>query len=194
MFSRYLLVKGNKATTEVEKSTTKIPSVEIDPAHPVTLSGQQAHIPQSSYRLEKLLASRRSEYIDDDPDDEDIAIFEAVDIQSGSSPTKSADAHAYVQSDCPPKKANNDWKHNAKWVNDNTGNLMPPPSESTPSAAMAVQRELRAMLKEQEAATCLKELGWYMAPELIGDNLFQWIVELHSLDKELPIAKDMQSK
>lgn len=38
---------------------------------------------------------------------------------------------------------------------------------------MAVQRELRAMLKEQQSAKRLEDLGWYMPESLMSDNLFQ---------------------
>ncbi|KAJ7753671.1 hypothetical protein DFH07DRAFT_868677 [Mycena maculata] len=93
----------------------------------------------------------------------------------------------------PPK---DDWKHDAAYVQRTVDLLMPPPIDSSPSATMAVQRELKTMLKEQEkamkSAGGLKELGWYMPPEVMGDNLFQWIVEMHSFDETLPIAKDMK--
>ena len=170
------------------KNASKTPLVKLDPAHPATLSNKPANIPQPLYYLEKLLAARSSEYVEEDPDDEDVAIFEAIDVQIQSQPLPKA------LDGVPPQKAKNDWKHNAKWVKDSIEHLMPPPLDSTPSATMAVQRELRAMLKEQEGARSLAELGWYMPPELVGDNLFQWIVELHSFDKELPISKDMKSK
>jgi len=49
-------------------------------------------------------------------------------------------------------------------------------------------------LREQDHAKSLSELGWYMPPEFIGDNLFQWIVELHSFEKDLPIAKDLKAR
>jgi len=71
---------------------------------------------------------------------------------------------------------------------------MPPPVQSSPSASIAIQRELQSMLKEQESAPILKDLGWYMPPDLVGDNLYQWFVEMHSLDPSLPIAKDMKAK
>jgi len=71
---------------------------------------------------------------------------------------------------------------------------MPAPIDSTSMATMSLQRELNAMLKEQECAKSLRELGWYMPPEFIEDNLYQWIVELHSFDKDLPIAKDLTQK
>ena len=94
--------------------------------------------------------------------------------------------------------------------------LLPPPTDSTTHAALTLQRELRAMLREQEKAeksNCLKELGWYIPFELMGDNLFRWMLEylvfqsrrlqrslmlclglyarLHSVDPALPIAQDM---
>ncbi|KAF8190600.1 hypothetical protein K438DRAFT_1831354 [Mycena galopus ATCC 62051] len=101
---------------------------------------------------------------------------------SGSAPPKG-----------PPK---DDWKHDAEYVRRTVELLMPPPIDSSPSATMAVQRELKTMLKEQEKASTsaggLKELGWYMPQEFVGDNLFQWIVEMHSFDETLPIAKDLK--
>ena len=50
------------------------------------------------------------------------------------------------------------------------------------------------MLREQEHARALNELGWYLPLDFVGDNLFQWIVELHSFDPDLPVAKDMVSR
>jgi len=50
------------------------------------------------------------------------------------------------------------------------------------------------MVKEQDAAASLKELGWYMPSEFNEDNLFQWIVEMHSFDPDLPIARDLAAK
>ncbi len=84
---------------------------------------------------------------------------------------------------------------------------MPPPLEASTAATTAIQRELRAMLKEQAVASRrpggLHELGWFL-PNLgedddnggggIMDNLFQWIVELHSFDESLPLTEQMKSK
>ncbi|KAF7320888.1 UBIQUITIN-CONJUGAT-2 domain-containing protein [Mycena chlorophos] len=112
-------------------------------------------------------------------------------IASAFKPGKSSTATAAPKG--PPK---DDWKHDPEYVRKTVDLLMPPPFESTPSATMAVQRELKAMLKEQEAALKssggLKELGWYMPEEFMGDNLFQWIVEMHSFDPDIPIAKDLK--
>ena len=71
---------------------------------------------------------------------------------------------------------------------------IPPPIESSTSATSALQRELKMMLREQRAAKSLRELGWYMPEDLMGDNLYQWIVELHTFDKDIPVAKDMEAQ
>ncbi|KAJ3515034.1 hypothetical protein NM208_g15011 [Fusarium decemcellulare] len=41
-----------------------------------------------------------------------------------------------------------------------------------------------------QSGTDLASLGWYIDFEKL-DNLFHWIVELHSFDKNLPLAQDM---
>lgn len=46
-------------------------------------------------------------------------------------------------------------------------------------------------LQKVHATTPLHELGWHIDFDNI-ENLFQWIVELHSFDPELPLAKDMK--
>lgn len=94
----------------------------------------------------------------------------------------------------PIQRPKDDWKHDSAYVERAVANLMLPPFESSGGASMALQKELKAMLREQDTAKSLKELGWYMPPDLIGDNLYQWIVELHSFDPDIPIAKDLKAK
>lgn len=69
--------------------------------------------------------------------------------------------------------------------------LLGPPSYATPTATRTLQRELNNTLRVQEDPP--HELGWYIDPDLIT-NVYQWIVELHSFDDQLPLAKDMKSK
>ncbi|TFK51185.1 hypothetical protein OE88DRAFT_1658981 [Heliocybe sulcata] len=199
---RYLLVKGRtdidaltdpgaEIRQEIDKS---IPLVRLDPAHPLTMNRSPIQIPDPSYKIEKLLAQRKQEVSEHDYDDDDNALFVT------SEPLQTYDIDAMdVDTDVGPSnfqssKAIDDWKHNPDWVAASVAHLMPPPSEASPMATVALQRELKAVLKEQDSASSLRELGWYMPPELIGDNLFQWIVELHSFDKDLPIARDMAAK
>ena len=70
--------------------------------------------------------------------------------------------------------------------------LLQPPSYATSMATKALQRELTATLKVQDTHP-LHELGWYIDRELIN-NVYQWIVELHTFESHLPLAKDMKSK
>ncbi|KAM0276698.1 hypothetical protein ACHAQH_006466 [Verticillium albo-atrum] len=68
---------------------------------------------------------------------------------------------------------------------------LPAPTWATDSGRKALGRELKKLQKVQ-ATTPLHELGWYVDFDNI-DNLFHWIVELHSFDPKLPLAQDMQS-
>ncbi|KAI0147740.1 hypothetical protein GGR57DRAFT_505343 [Xylariaceae sp. FL1272] len=64
------------------------------------------------------------------------------------------------------------------------------PSYATNQAQKTIQQELKKLQQVQES-TPLHILGWYMDFEQIN-NMFQWIVELHSFDPSLPLAKDMK--
>ncbi|KAL4907254.1 hypothetical protein BDW74DRAFT_166737 [Aspergillus multicolor] len=68
--------------------------------------------------------------------------------------------------------------------------LLGEPSYATPRATRTLQKVLRQALQMQEEQP-LQELGWYINGNLI-DNVYQWIVELHSFDKNLAIAKDLE--
>ncbi|KAI1456186.1 hypothetical protein F4805DRAFT_459036 [Annulohypoxylon moriforme] len=65
-----------------------------------------------------------------------------------------------------------------------------PPSYATNAAQRALGHEVKKLEKTQ-SSTPLHLLGWYIDFERLN-NLFQWIVELHSFDSELPLAKDMK--
>lgn len=69
--------------------------------------------------------------------------------------------------------------------------LMAPPSYATSAATRHLQRELKTVLGLQEEAP-LHELGWYIDQRFV-ENVYQWIVELHSFDKDIPLAKDMKN-
>ncbi|KAI2632101.1 hypothetical protein GGR54DRAFT_18026 [Hypoxylon sp. NC1633] len=65
-----------------------------------------------------------------------------------------------------------------------------PPSYATEMAQKALGQEIKKLVKTQ-STTPLHELGWFIDFERIS-NMFQWIVELHSFDPSLPLAKDMK--
>lgn len=70
--------------------------------------------------------------------------------------------------------------------------IMLPPKHATSAASKTLQRELANTLQIQNTHPA-HELGWYIDPNLVN-NVYQWIVELHSFEPELPIAKDMKDK
>ena len=198
---------GNEVSTEaVSKTQSKIPFVQLDPKHQTYVGQKAIQIPDPAFQVESLLAARKADYVHEEPDEEDLAIFQ-LDLSKSSQSVQQKeyfddddddDYSVPVASSSKNKtrveKPKDDWKHNAEWVVSILRNLMPPPMQSSPSASVAIQRELKSMLKEQDLAPNLRDLGWYMPPDLIGDNLYQWFVEMHSLDPELPIAKDMKDK
>jgi ubiquitin-conjugating enzyme E2 Q len=193
-----------KETGKKEKS--KIPFVKLDPRHQTTVNQKLIQIPDPAFRVESLLAARKADYVHEDLDEEDLAIFQvdpSKSSQSGQHNECDYDddddyfmpvASSSTKNKSRGERPKGDWKHNAEWVVTVLKNLMPPPIQSSPSASVSIQRELKSMLKEQELAPNLRDLGWYMPPDLIGDNLYQWFVEMHSFDPELPIAKDMKDK
>jgi ubiquitin-conjugating enzyme E2 Q len=77
-------------------------------------------------------------------------------------------------------------------VDYNTLDILQPPSNASMVASKTLQRDLKALLTTQNE-TPGHELGWYIDPELVS-NVYQWIIEMHSFDPELPLAQDMKSK
>ncbi|PYH93139.1 hypothetical protein BO71DRAFT_355965 [Aspergillus ellipticus CBS 707.79] len=68
--------------------------------------------------------------------------------------------------------------------------LLGPPSYATTQATKCLQRHLRETMKVQDREP-LHELGWYVDPTLIS-TVYQWVVELHSFDPSLPLARDLK--
>ncbi|KAI2624691.1 hypothetical protein GGS26DRAFT_600222 [Hypomontagnella submonticulosa] len=64
------------------------------------------------------------------------------------------------------------------------------PSYENNAALKTLGQEIKKLQKVQ-ATTPLHQLGWYIDFDKIS-NMFQWIVELHSFDSDLPLAQDMK--
>ena len=209
-------MRGGNATPETPSVDVKgknvpgrdvngtVPFVRLDPQHQTTVGGKVIEIPDPAYQVETLLSARKADYVHQELDKEDMAIFELDVSKASASQTNHYDPDGdddYIVTAAPvpskgktKPKPKDDWKSDSERLANVVENLMLPPFQSSPSASMAIQRELKAMLREQEAAPSLRDLGWYIPPELIGDNLYQWIVELHSLDHDLPLTKDMKAQ
>lgn len=67
---------------------------------------------------------------------------------------------------------------------------LPVPEWANSNSTKRLASDIKHMQKVQ-ASTPLHELGWYIDFDKV-DNMFQWIVELHSFDPSLPLAQDMK--
>ncbi|KAG6360734.1 hypothetical protein INS49_011800 [Diaporthe citri] len=67
---------------------------------------------------------------------------------------------------------------------------LPMPGWADGNSTKTLAGEIKHMQKVQ-ASTPLHELGWYIDFDSM-ENMFQWIVEFHSFDPELPLAKEMK--
>ncbi|KAH7083215.1 hypothetical protein BKA63DRAFT_146596 [Paraphoma chrysanthemicola] len=66
------------------------------------------------------------------------------------------------------------------------------PAWAANSATKRLMNDFRDLIKVQNS-TPPHELGWHIDEDKV-ENMYQWIVELHSFDPTLPLAKDMKSK
>jgi ubiquitin-conjugating enzyme E2 Q len=176
IFCRYLLVSSGSIQQVVEEDGIKTSYLKHDPAHPITLNNKAIQIPLRINNLEAQLEKYKKLYRDPPYDDEDKAVFD----------------YAENVEPPPPPPPKDDWIHNPKWVEPTDYQLLPPPVQASTQATLALQKELRTIINEQNKAHSKRDLGYYISPELMGDNLFQWMVELHSFDPSLPLAKDMK--
>lgn len=64
------------------------------------------------------------------------------------------------------------------------------PKWADASSSKRLAADIKMMQKVQKT-TPLHELGWYIDFSNI-ENMFQWIVELHTFDPDLPLARDMK--
>jgi ubiquitin-conjugating enzyme E2 Q len=146
--------------------------------------------------------------IDDDDDaasiatlDEDRAIFEDDDFYEISLPTPSS-----VKEDKGKSKLSG-------FANKLFGSLVPAkpltdyvpgtldyktlpmlemPAWATSSATRCLMRDFKNLIQVQNS-TPAHELGWHIDEDKM-ENMYQWIVELHSFDSKLPLAQDMKKK
>lgn len=68
--------------------------------------------------------------------------------------------------------------------------MLAQPAWATPSATRRLMQDFQAVV-EIQSKTPLHELGWHIDEDQI-ENMYQWIVELHSFDSTLPLASDMR--
>ena len=75
--------------------------------------------------------------------------------------------------------------------------MLPPPLYATSTATHRITKDLQALIKTQEKHKSNPQgLGWYFHSEYfeVTNNLYQWIVEIHSFPLRLPLAVDMVAR
>ncbi|KAF1977629.1 hypothetical protein BU23DRAFT_527166 [Bimuria novae-zelandiae CBS 107.79] len=70
--------------------------------------------------------------------------------------------------------------------------MLEQPAWATPSATRRLMQDFKAVIDIQKQ-TPAHELGWHIDEDKI-ENMYQWIIELHSFDPTLPLAQDMKKK
>ncbi|KAI0970763.1 hypothetical protein F4678DRAFT_472786 [Xylaria arbuscula] len=197
---RYLFVKpmfdsmiqtGKKRTV-----SKKGDEFEQDPLRTVTgLQNKKLFVPKiaipSAQRWQHCDSSSDEASSDntDDEDDEDME-FLALEVDIDQRTTK---ARPGMSNDFPSTPKNQELQTDFCPGRLDFSQLprLPPPSYATGAAQQVLQRELQKLEKIQ-SQTPLHQLGWYIDFDKI-DNMFQWIVELHSFDPSLPLAQDMKT-
>lgn len=68
--------------------------------------------------------------------------------------------------------------------------MLQQPSWASSAATKCLMRDFKTLIKTQNEQP-MHELGWHIDEDKI-ENMYQWIVELHSFDPTLPLAQDMR--
>ena len=205
--SRYLFVKCNTSGISLGDSTPSQVYEQDKSYTPIGESGRRIVIPITAVsksrrntakvgdkrKAENVQESGEAVLLSDDTEDEDLAILCSDDEEQEALSTTmnkgKGKAMAEPQS-MKPDASKTDFIPGT--LDQSTLPLLEPPSYATSSATKALQRELAATLKVQDTVP-VDQLGWYIDGELIN-NVYQWIVELHSFESHLPLAKDLKSK
>ena len=153
-----------------------------------------AKISKNGAKKARLTDDEEITYISDDTDVEDLEIFfedneeQPSPKEANGSATKGKAKEVAILSKSDTAKT--DFVPGS--LDHSTLPILNPPAYATSMGTRTLQKELQATLKIQDA-TPAHELGWYIDRELIN-NVYQWIVELHSFEAHLPLAKDMKSR
>ncbi|KAK1987852.1 polymerase [Colletotrichum cereale] len=195
---RYLLAQRKQTKhPQAQKTASALEPEYIsqDPSHQITgLSGSAVKIPVAAlptWRQKSeppgtslfrpiVVADDSDESLDAEPDDFDLMMglreSKENDERGGSMFVKGSDPE---KMDFVPGSVD-------------YGSLpqLPPPDWASDQGRKFLGKEL-GKLQKLQASTPLHQLGWYIDFNNIT-NMFQWIVELHSFEKSLPLAQDMQ--
>ena len=209
--SRYLFVKCNIQGVQITE-TTPSRVYEQDPSYtPVGEKNTPLLVPLTAVsksrrpvskvvktgnkkvKVENVQDLEEAAMRSDETDTEDLAVFFSdTEVDPEIVEVKSIKGKGKPLPETPSQKARSKADFVPGSLDHKSLPLLEPPSYATSMATKALQRELAATLKVQDTHPA-DELGWYIDPELVS-NVYQWIVELHSFEAHLPLAKDLKSK
>ncbi|GAA5872831.1 hypothetical protein JCM8547_005715 [Rhodosporidiobolus lusitaniae] len=211
---------GTDASFSYSTPAPKAKLVKLDPAHPLTLSSSSIGIPDVADKLAKLEASLSDKVEElNDSDNElmkepSVVIEPPAGSQGGGngggggrfSKLKRAFSGASVGGTSSKGKSGAgaptavEEKKEDDFVPCDEARLklmklLPPPAKPNMGALATLQREVKAMMKEQEKRGPT-ECGFYFDPERSEGNMFTMVVEIPrgSFDQDIPLVKDMKAK
>lgn len=200
--TRYLFAKCKAAGTGDVASVPPNPCVQDEVYRPHGFSQQKIVIPAkatSQSRQTEMVAIKTNDgkkmkaevSKDEDSDMTDIEDYEIFleDVEMSLDETDS-NIKSYL-SDSKKRSYEDTKTYKSSQYNSTQLNLpiLAPPSYASTQATQALQRELRQTLKAQDLHP-REQLGWTINTDYL-ENIYQWIVEMHSFPPELPLAKDM---
>lgn len=188
--------KGTAGPIEIPSSAVK--------SHKAKKKDRKPAAPKNPSPLKKLKALGGSRTpmpiggkdLEDDEDSSDVETDpEDLEVLFGSDPQPEPETPA-AQVATKPKGPTTDFVPGS--LDFESLPLMPLPEYATSGTTKRLMSELKSLAKVQTSVN-VAELGWFIDIERI-DNVYQWIVELHSFhtfdvkNKPLPLADEMEKK
>ncbi|KAM0235421.1 hypothetical protein ACHAPO_005707 [Fusarium lateritium] len=176
--------------------------IEQDPAHPLVSGSQHIGIPQSAIPVSRRRVLGQKQISGSSHEipiviDEDEPNFENSDLDDLLA-SDDEDGEDKMSATLKRRRVSTD-----SGIGDNVTPFQPGQLDldslpklaeptwaaSSPAALRALNNQIKELQKVQSNAN-IATLGWYIDFEKL-DNLFRWIVELHSFDMDLALAQDM---
>lgn len=190
--------------------------IEQDPAHLLTSESRPVGIPQSAIPISRRREPGQKQTDAADPSQQCLIVLDGPDAKAESSyldDLLASDDEGETQSTIARKRrrtsvdsglgetrslaTRNPWEpDNVTYFQPGQLDLDSLPKLAEPDWAASSPAALRALnsqikdLQKIQSNTNIATLGWYIDFGKL-ENLFHWIVELHSFDMELPLAQDM---
>ncbi|KAK2867945.1 hypothetical protein FQN49_003314 [Arthroderma sp. PD_2] len=185
--------RADPSTADPKNTRSRIP-IAVPPSHSTNLNIPAEAPARPSSPSPSPSPVKVDGYLSEESDVEDLDILLHADgikaKRSGQDQPQGAPRDSIKGKDKGKCKAQNETDFIPGTLDPETLPVMAAPTYATPSATISLQRDLRIALRTQDNEPPA-DLGWYIDPNLVN-TAYQWIVELHSFDPSLPLAKDMQ--